>query len=52
MGLLLGDVHFSELERLDKPCATVKGELTIIRFAFSDTRRSAKNNEEIQSKVI
>ena len=28
MGLLLGDVHLSELERLNKPCASVGRELT------------------------
>ena len=41
MGLLLGDVHLSELERLDKPCATVGRKLAIIRFAINDTRHSA-----------
>ena len=41
MGLLLGDVHLSELERLDKPCATVGRELAIIRFAVNDTSHSA-----------
>ena len=30
MGLLLSDVHLSELERFNKPCATVMCELTII----------------------
>ena len=41
MGLLLGDDHLSELERLDKPCATVGRELAIIRFAVNDTSHSA-----------
>ena len=41
MGLLLGDVHLSELERLDKPCLTVGRELVIIRFTVNDTRHSA-----------
>ena len=41
MGLLLGDVHLSELERLDKPCATVVCELAIIRFTVNDISHSA-----------
>ena len=31
MGLFLGDVHFSELLRLDKPCGPAECESTIIR---------------------
>ena len=31
MGMLLGDVHPSELERLDKPCARARIELATTR---------------------
>ena len=37
MGLLLDDVYPSELERLDKSCATVGPELTIIKFSGIDS---------------
>ena len=51
MGLLLGDVHLSELERLDKPCATVGRELVIIRFAVNDTSHSAISSPELSQNV-
>ena len=39
--LFLSDIQLSELERLDKPCATARCQLTIIRFKVSDTSHSA-----------
>ena len=40
MGLLLGDVYPSELERFDKPSATVRREFTIIKSSVNDTSPS------------
>ena len=37
MGLLLGDGHASEPERLDKPHGTIGCELKIIRFSVNET---------------
>ena len=36
IGLLLGNVHLSELEILYKSCFTVRREIMIIRFSVSD----------------
>ena len=44
MGLLLGDVHPSEIERFDKSYATVGRELAIIRFGVIDTQPSHQCN--------
>ena len=35
MSLLLGDVHVSELERLDEPCATVGYELQPLGYLIT-----------------
>ena len=36
MGLLLGDFHISELERLDKPCGKVRIEPAAIRSSVDN----------------
>ena len=41
MGVLLGDVHPSELERLDKACARVGIELATIRSSVDNSGNSA-----------
>ena len=40
MGLFLGDVHLSELKRVDKPCAIVKLERLTIRSSVKDAAHS------------
>ena len=43
MGVLLGDVHPSELERLDKPCARVRIELATVKSSVDNSDHSAKS---------
>ena len=38
--VFLSDIHLPELERLDKPCATVRDKLMLIRSSFSNTSYS------------
>ena len=53
MGVLLGDVHISEQERLDKLCATVRIEPTTIRSSFNNSNHSANSSPNIHtSKLI
>ena len=41
IGLFLGDVHLSELERLNKACATARLERPTIRCSVKDPAQSA-----------
>ena len=56
MGLLLGDIHFSEIQELYKPFATMGRELTIIRYSVNDISHSAnsspKNNLSIKNYIL
>ena len=45
MGVLIGDVHPSELERLDKPCARAGIELATIRSLVDNSEPSANSSQ-------
>ena len=52
MGLLLGHVHISELERLEKPCATVKLNVRITRLVMKGQPiTSGKGNQSFKKLV-
>ena len=44
MGVLPGDVHPSELERLDKPCARARIELATIRLSVDNSDHSVNSS--------
>ena len=46
MGVLLGDVHPSELERLDKHCTRARIELATIRSPVDNSDHSANSSPE------
>ena len=44
MGVLLGDVHPSELEIFDKPCARARVELATIRSSVDNSNHPANSS--------
>ena len=51
MDVLLGDVHPSELERFDKPCARARFELATIRSSVDNSDHSVNSSPKIAGQI-